>query len=208
MYHDVTDLVRLWVDRHGYFGLFGLLLFGIAGLPMPDETLLVFAGYLAFSGRLRLAPTMITAFGGSCCGISVSYVLGRSAGAFLVQRLGPALRLTSARVERTQARFDRLGPWAFTAGFFVPGVRQLAALLAGSTRVSWSVFAVFAALGALLWSQTYVLAGYFFGESWRRLAAPTRHALFRTAGLAAAGLGLAVLLWRRRARRRHRNGSR
>ena len=35
-----------WVATYGYGALFGLLIFGIVGLPIPDETLLVFCGYL------------------------------------------------------------------------------------------------------------------------------------------------------------------
>ena len=42
-----------WLSQWGYAGLFGLLVFGIIGLPIPDETLLVFSGYLVSQGRLH-----------------------------------------------------------------------------------------------------------------------------------------------------------
>ena len=37
-----------WVARYGYAGIFLALVLGIVGLPIPDETLLVFCGYLKF----------------------------------------------------------------------------------------------------------------------------------------------------------------
>ena len=61
-----------WIVRHGYGAIFLLLMLGIIGIPVPDETLLVFAGYLSSKGTLRLEPTILTAFLGSACGISVA----------------------------------------------------------------------------------------------------------------------------------------
>ena len=48
-----------WVSHYGYGGLFVLLVLGIVGLPIPDETLLVVCGYLVSKGRLNpLAATL------------------------------------------------------------------------------------------------------------------------------------------------------
>src|SRR5215831_13205896 len=69
-----------WIGRYGYGAIFALLMLGIVGLPVPDETLLVFVGYLSVNGTLRLEPALATAFLGSACGISVSYALGRFVG--------------------------------------------------------------------------------------------------------------------------------
>ncbi len=65
---------------YGYPGLFVLLMLGIVGLPVPDETLLAFAGYLVFQGKLSPVPTLLASFLGSACGISLSYFLGASPG--------------------------------------------------------------------------------------------------------------------------------
>jgi membrane protein DedA with SNARE-associated domain len=40
------------VARYGYFAIFGLLMLGIVGPLIPDETILVVAGLLARQGRL------------------------------------------------------------------------------------------------------------------------------------------------------------
>ena len=42
-----------WLSQHGYLGMFFLLMLGIVGLPVPDETLLVFCGYLIYKRRLH-----------------------------------------------------------------------------------------------------------------------------------------------------------
>ena len=40
------DGVFAWLSAHGYGALYLLLALGVVGLPIPDETLLVFTGYL------------------------------------------------------------------------------------------------------------------------------------------------------------------
>ena len=67
-----------WVTDYGYFGIFFLLIFGIIGLPVPDEWLLVISGYLAFKNVLGFVPTVAVAVLGSAGGLTMSYVLGRT----------------------------------------------------------------------------------------------------------------------------------
>ena len=51
-----------WITQHGYAGIFSLLIFGIVGLPVPDEWLLTFSGYLVFKHTLVFLPTFLAAF--------------------------------------------------------------------------------------------------------------------------------------------------
>jgi membrane protein DedA with SNARE-associated domain len=104
------DLMQ-WVSQHGHAGIFFLLMLGIVGLPVPDETLLAFAGYLVFKGRLHPAPTLAAAFLGSVSGITISLTLGRIAGTFVVEKFGAYLHLTDERIERVHRWFERLSKW-------------------------------------------------------------------------------------------------
>src|SRR5665213_2606162 len=95
-----------WVATYGYGALFGLLIFGIVGLPVPDETLLVFCGYLIFKGRMNPAATYFAALGGSCCGITLSYFIGRTAGLEVVHRFGKYLHVSERQLERVHRWFN------------------------------------------------------------------------------------------------------
>jgi membrane protein DedA with SNARE-associated domain len=85
---DAKALFIDWITRYEYPALFLLLMLGIVGLPIPDETLLLFAGSLTFAHRLAAGPTLAAAFLGSACGISLSYWLGRTLGYSLAGSLG------------------------------------------------------------------------------------------------------------------------
>jgi membrane protein DedA with SNARE-associated domain len=176
-----------WLSHYGYAGLFGLLVLGIVGLPIPDETLLVFSGYLISTRRLHPALTFVTAFCGSVCGISLSYTIGRTLGHGLVLRYGRLLRVTEARIERVHGWFHRIGDWILVVGYFVPGVRHFTALVAGMSELEYGTFARFAYAGAAIWVSTFLLIGYFVGENWRAaLSLVHRYTLLFTVVLVAA----------------------
>jgi membrane protein DedA with SNARE-associated domain len=144
-----------WITHYGYAGIFSLLALGIVGLPIPDETLLVFVGFLIFRGKLHTVPAFVSAFSGAVCGITLSYGLGRGFGTYLVPRWGRFLRLSRERLERVQDWFRRSGRWVLVFGYYVPGVRHLTAYVAGASGLPFRAFAVFAYAGGLVWSLTF-----------------------------------------------------
>lgn len=158
--------IEHWISSYGYFGIFSLLLLGIVGLPVPDETLLVFSGYLIFRGILHPFVTLIAAFLGSSCGISISYLLGRLLGRGVVSHYGRYIGITPVRLEKAHDWFRRIGYWTLTIGYFVPGVRHLTAIAAGLSELEAPAFMAFAYSGAFLWVSSFLLLGYFFGENW------------------------------------------
>ncbi len=88
------ESVLAWLSHYGYAGLFGLLVLGIVGLPIPDETLLVFSGYLISRGRMQAPLAFCAGFAGSICGISLSYWIGRTVGHSILLRYGKFVRVT------------------------------------------------------------------------------------------------------------------
>lgn len=185
-----------WLSHYGYAGLFGLLMFGIVGLPVPDETLLVFSGYLISRGRFEPLLAFLAAFGGSVCGISLSYMIGRTLGYPFVVRYGRYLHITEARLERVHAWFQRIGDWLLAAGYFIPGVRHFSALVAGLSKLEYRSFAAFAYSGAALWVATFLAIGYFVGARWE-IAIQLVHR-YVLAFLAVAAVALVVWWIRKR----------
>ncbi len=153
-----------WITEYGYFGIFFLLIFGIVGLPIPDEWLLVLSGYLAFKEVLGFFPTLAIAAMGSAGGLTVSYILGRSSSNYLVRKFGRWLSIDEQKILRAQHWFHNLGRWVLVVGPFIPGVRNLMGYVAGATKLQLHVFMRFAYLGAFVSSATFVTFGYFVGQ--------------------------------------------
>ncbi len=158
-----------WISQYGYAGIFSLLVFGIVGLPVPDEWLLTFSGYLVSRHTLIFLPTFAAAFLGSACGITVSYSLGRIFDTYVLVKYGYILHITPARLAQVHSWFERRGRWTLLIGYFVPGVRHLTGYIAGASKLDFKNFALFAYSGAFCWAAVFITLGYVLGEQWNRV---------------------------------------
>jgi membrane protein DedA with SNARE-associated domain len=190
------DIIFRWISQYGYFGIFGLLILGIVGLPVPDETLLVVCGTLIAKGKLTLSGAALSALGGSTGGITISYFIGRLAGYEFVHRWGKYVHFTEERQKRVQEWFDRLGHWLLTVGYFIPGVRHFTALMAGVSSLPYRTFAAYAYPGALLWVGTFVTLGYVLGDNWQQVLENVHRSILLVA-IGGAILIAAVYFYRR-----------
>ncbi|MBI4644797.1 MAG: DedA family protein [Deltaproteobacteria bacterium] len=177
------ETIPHFLSTYGYLGIFLLLMVGIVGLPIPDEVVLAFAGYMVFKGFFHPLPTVLTALLGTFCGITVSYSLGRSLGFYFLQKYGHNLHISLERLARVQSWFHRVGKWAIFFGYFIMGVRHLTALTAGASRVRFRVFALFAYSGGFLWALSYICLGYFLGEELPKLSPELRQGFFIGSGI-------------------------
>ena len=198
--------VLAWITQYGYFAIFFLLVFGIIGLPIPDETLLTFSGYLIYKGHLSLPLAFVSAVAGSASGITISYQLGRIFGHRVLIRYGKYLHLTEERLDRAHAWFARIGHWALTFGYFIPGVRHITAYAAGIAEVAPHQFAIFAYTGTVLWVSTFLSLGYLLGERWEAVEKNIHYYLVWVA-VAIVVLAVGYVVWRKWVRRRGQSTS-
>jgi membrane protein DedA with SNARE-associated domain len=157
------------LEQYGYFGLFGLLMLGIIGLPLPDETLLAIVGALIKEGTMHFWPALIAAYLGSVMGISVSYLIGKFLGREVVTRFGKFFHLTEEKLLRVEVYMERYGRLTLFFGYFVPGLRQISAIVAGFGQMKFRIFAPYAYIGALVWALTFLLLGQVLHKHLRHL---------------------------------------
>lgn len=190
------DTFFQYVTDYGYIAIFMMLVFGIIGLPIPDETMLTFAGYLVYRGDLNLLPTIVVAWLGTTCGITSSFILGRTLGLHAIKKYGRYVHITEERLNRVHNWFERVGKWTLTFGYFVPGVRHLTALVAGSSKLEWPLFCLFAYTGGLVWSSLFITLGYFLGEGWEQITEEI-HTILLWIGILAVCIFTFLAVWYR-----------
>src|SRR2546428_11753232 len=115
--NQMSDAAFQWITHYGYVGIFSLLVFGIVGLPVPDEWLLTFSGFLVSKGTLHFVPAFAAAFLGSACGITVSYTLGRLFDTYVLVKYGWVLHITPERLARVRRWFEHRGRWTLLVGY-------------------------------------------------------------------------------------------
>ena len=171
------------IKSYGYLGVFGSQMLGMFGLPVPDETILTFTGFLVHKNYLHPAPALLAAYLGSICGITLNYLVGRFVGFPLLHKYGNYLRLTDERINQAHRWFARYGKVALSVGYFFPGLRHLTAFSAGASRLEYRYFAPYAYAGACVWVVTFMGLGYFLGEEWRKILPRIQSYLWITVGV-------------------------
>src|SRR4030042_4325094 len=102
-----------------YWAIYSLLMFGIIGLPVPDEVLLTFVGYLLHRGDLSFMPAVAAALLGSITGISISYVLGRTGALRIIKKYSRFFRITPEKLDALHEWFNRNGKWTLIIGYYM-----------------------------------------------------------------------------------------
>ena len=156
----------LTIIDYSYIGIFAALGLGIIGLPIPDETLLAFAGFLSFKGKLSFFLTFFASFLGASCGISISYFLGKYGSGYISNKYSEKLTAYSGRLKEVGEVYNKYGEFALLMGYFIPGFRHFTAIFAGISHFPYWRFALFAYTGAFLWTATFLTFGYLIGSEW------------------------------------------
>lgn len=152
-----------WINHYGSVAIFLWLALGIIALPIPEESLLFFIGFLMAKAKLPILSTIIATYAGTCCGITGSYGLGRATGRYLSHsRWVRYIGLTEKRFQAAHNWFERFGKWALCISYFIPGVRHLSGYVAGALHLCYRHFALYAYAGGFIWSSLFMALGYFF----------------------------------------------
>ncbi|MGH8686265.1 MAG: DedA family protein [Burkholderiales bacterium] len=158
-----------FVAEHGpwVYALLFAIVFCETGLVvtpfLPGDSLLFVAGALAAAGGLDVGLVIALLVAAALCGDNVNYWIGRWLGPRLF-RSEQARWLNRRHLERTHAFYERHGGTAIVAARFVPIVRTYVPFVAGLGAMGYARFLAFSAGGALLWTSSLSLAGYWFGN--------------------------------------------
>ena len=169
VYAEASDIGVSWLDTAGPVLVWVIVLSFvfvecalIIGLFLPGDSLLFGAGVvLAQHGSdmnawlLSAAALIVAGFGNL-----VGYYIGRQTGGKLIARRGGRI-LNRHNLERAQRFLDRKGFFAIVAARWIPWIRTLAPLIAGTARMDQRRFLLATTLGGLLWVPTLVLLGYY-----------------------------------------------
>ena len=187
------DLLRRYFAEHGYWTVAAVLLLENAGIPLPGETTLLLAAFLAYSEhRLTLFGVIIVGVIACTLGDNIGYWIGHRGGRPLLERQRKLFRVSQEHLARGERFFIRYGSFTIFFARFVFGMRILAGLLAGVLRMPWKKFVLFNFLGAVVWVSVMASLGYFFGSRLQWLTDEVEHV-----EIVLIGILIVVLVFRR-----------
>ncbi|HVZ81463.1 MAG TPA: DedA family protein [bacterium] len=151
--------------QYGYGAVFLVVFLNNLLLPIPGDSTLVGAGFLAQKGVLAfwgvVASGTAGCFLGGCGGYWIGFRFGRR---FLARNRW--LPITPRTARHWELFFERFGPKFVFFARFVALLHPVTGLLTGIWRTPLRPFLVYNLAGAFAYSTLYVLLGYFFGQKW------------------------------------------
>lgn len=107
--HNSLQLIEHFMLMYGYWAVFFGVMLENAGLPVPSETILLIAGYLAATHQLRLVLVRLVAATGAVIGDNIGFAIGHHYGRGILLRFGRFVFLTPRRLEHIESYFTRYG---------------------------------------------------------------------------------------------------
>jgi len=143
------------------------------GVPVPAEASLMAAGFFAARNN-DLDISMLIGSGvlAAVIGETAGFWIGRKYGSQLLVRYGGRVGLTEGRVRIGQWLFRRYGGRFVFVARFLPILRNMAAVLAGTSRMTQPNFYFASCSAAVAWILCYGLGSYSFGKAFTSLASP------------------------------------
>jgi len=156
----VSSLLETW----GYVALLLLLILNGVGSPIPEDLLLVTAGYLVFVEVFHWPLALAVSAIGVVVSDLILYSAGRHA-AWRSSRYADDSLLTPERLRRATRWFKRLGHRLIFVARLIPGTRAIVFLTAGAHGVPVWSFLRYDFLGVALWVPAMLGIGHASGAT-------------------------------------------
>ena len=161
--------IKSLVASTGYAGVAILMGIESACIPLPSELIMPFAGYLVFTGTMKLVWVATAGAIGCNLGSLIAYEIGCYGGRPLVERYGRWILLSHRELDWADRFFARWGYLAVLIARMLPVIRTFIALPAGIARMPRGRFHIYTFLGSWPWCFALAYVGMKLGENWREL---------------------------------------
>ncbi|PKY11505.1 hypothetical protein B1757_04645 [Acidithiobacillus marinus] len=140
------------LKAYGLPAVFVLLFIESAGVVFaPGEATVVAAGFLAAKGLFPVWVVLPLAMLAATLGGYLAYGLGERYGHKALLRYGRYVGIKASMVDKVHVFFCRFGAPVVLVGRFIVPLRQLQGYMAGASEMGFRAFAIWSAIGAVLW---------------------------------------------------------
>jgi membrane protein DedA with SNARE-associated domain len=188
-----------FVSNYGIWVVAAFIALESVGIPLPAEAALIAAGFFAARTQgLDIWSLITVAIVAAIVGEIVGFWIGRRFGHQLLMRYGTRLGMTEGRIRIGQWLFVRYGGRFVFIARFLPFLRNMAAVLAGTNSMAQGNFYFASGTAAAAWIICYGLAAYSFGEAFANVASPAAVGLGLAAGLIVVAAPALILRYEKR----------
>lgn len=162
-----------YINQYGYIAIFVLILIQEIGIPtpVPNELLMLFSGYLAFTGALKLYLVLLVIITADVLGANILYTVFYYFGPVIIRNKPKWFPLSTERIDKISARVSKNGLWTVFFGRITPLIRGYISVIVGLLHISPQKYVPITLITAIIVTCTYVNLGFVFGPYWTLVAA-------------------------------------
>jgi len=132
--------------------------------PFPGDVAIFSAGFIAATGSASLILVLITAFIGSCVGLTIVYIVGRKYGRKIVEQ-NKIKYINHSLLEKTEAWYSKIGEKLLLVSKFLPGVRFALVFFAGIANIPFKRAFTFTAISCIVWNSMVIFLGFYLQKN-------------------------------------------
>lgn len=157
-----------YINHYGYLAIFVLILIQEIGIPtpLPNEILMLFSGYLAFSGTLKLYLVLLTIVSADVLGANILYTIFYFFGPYIIQHKPKWFPLSTQKIDNISKKIANGGLWTVFIGRITPLIRGYISVIVGLLHIEPKKYVPITLVTAALVTGTYVTIGYVLGPLW------------------------------------------
>lgn len=153
------------INQGGYWLVAALMALESTVVPIPSETIIPPAAYLAHTrGELSVAGVVLAGTAGSWLGATLMYWGARWLGRAFVMRFGRYAGVPPAKIELAERWSARYGWGSVFLSRLLPVIRHLIGIPAGVLRWDFRWYSLATLAGSLLWCSVLAWLGATLGD--------------------------------------------
>lgn len=165
----LINIVTTVVSQVGYFGVFILMVFESACIPIPSEIIMPFSGFLVSSGKLTLLGVTLAGALGNLLGAVITYAIGYYGGRPFVLKYGKYFFVREKEVHHAEKFFEKWGDFSVFISRNLPVVRTFISLPAGIAEMNFVKFSIYSFIGSIPWCFGLAYLGFMLGSNWLKI---------------------------------------
>jgi len=162
----LATYITQFIDSVGYSSVFILMSMESMVFPVPSEAVMPFAGFLIAEKTFSFGGVVVVSTLGSIFGSLISYYAGYYGGMPFVCKFGRYVMLDKEELEATHGYFNKYGDSTILICRFIPVIRHLISIPAGTGKMNIVKFIIYTVIGAALWNSFLAYVGMVLKSNW------------------------------------------
>jgi membrane protein DedA with SNARE-associated domain len=193
----IVDFAVNVVGDLGLLGVFVLMVFESACIPIPSEATMLFAGFNVHEGEYSLIAATLVGSSANLVGSWMAYAVGYYGRVDILEKHGKKLHIKPKHLQAADRYFEKHGDATVFFTRMLPIIRTFISLPAGVARMPIVRFSVLTFLGCVPWVFALVFIGQQVGERWEDWKDSLHYVDYAVAAMIIVGVVYLVVRYRR-----------